>query len=333
VSVPTSIKLSALVAVTMVGIALFARSLTDELRLRTSMSNSTDRTDHQNAAVSTRSSLNSTSAPSRNKVYRAQFRSAHDYSLFVPTMSSAAMGGDPGAEYLTAKALRYCAENLRAFFRGPDGSNRTLDEVQVRMAKIPHWYELSSEIYDHCGAYLDDPVLMASTANWEKWLDKAVAANYPPAQIEKADVLRVSDMMREAKARIVADNLTSGDIIPPTAGPARDLALTAVLSGDPDAILGMANWVDGTKHSQDEYQDLVSAWELLACQRGYDDCGPNSELLRSVCMYDPQCPNDANVIDLLQRQLGTRFDDARRLAESIGVALDTKNKTAIEPYL
>ena len=323
--VPASIKLWAVVAVTIVGIALFARSRTDELPLR--MSNSAVQPDHRDAQMSTRTSVNSSAPPSGNRVYRAQFRSAHDYSLFVRTISSAAMAGDPGAEYLTAKALRYCAENLMRSFRRPDGSSRTLDEVQTRMAKIPNGYELSNEIYDHCRAYLDDPVLMGTTASWGKWLDKAVAANYPPAQIEKADVLRVSDLMRDA------GNATSGDVIPPTAGPARDLALTAVLSGDPDAILGMANWVDGTKHSVDEYRDLVGAWVLLACQRGYDDCGPNSELFRSVCMYDPQCLNDSNVIDLLQRRLGTRFDDARRLAESIGLALDTQNKTAIESYL
>jgi hypothetical protein len=325
VKIPTSSKLWAVVAVAIVGIALLVRSRTDEFLPR--MSNSTDRPDHRDTQVSTRTSINSAAAPSGNRVIRAQFRSAHDYSLFVRTISSAATAGDPAAEYLTAKALRYCAENITRFFRRPDGSSRTLDDVQRRMAKISHGYELSNEIYDHCRTYLDDPVLMGATASWEKWLDKAVAASYPPAQIEKSDVLRVSDLMQDA------GNATSGDIIPPTVGPARDLALTAVLSGDPDAILGMTNWIDGTKHSADEYQDLVSAWELLACQRGYDDCGSNSELLRSVCMYDPQCLNDSNVIDLLQRQLGTRFDDARRLAESIGLALDAKNKTAIESYL
>lgn len=318
-------RLWVVVAVTIVGIALLERSRTGELPLK--MSNLVERPDHHDAQVSSTTSVNSSAPPFRNTSYGARFRGAHDYSLFVGTMSSAATAGDPGAEYLIAKALRYCAENLRGFFRKPDGSTRTLDEVQVRMARIPHGYELSNEIYDHCRTYLDDPVLLKTTASWETWLDKAVAANYPPAQIERADLLRISDLMRDSA------NATSGDVIPPAAGPARDLAFTAVLSGNPDAILGMANWVDGTKHSQDEYQSLVSAWELLACERGYDDCGSNSELSRSVCVYDPQCLNDSNVVDSLQRQLGTRFDDARRLAESIGLALDAKDRSAIESYL
>ncbi len=318
-------RLWALVAVTIAGIALLARSRTDRLPFQ--VSSLADRADHQDAQVSMRTAVNSSAPPFRSTRYRARFHGAHDYSLFVGTLTSAAAAGDPDAEYLTAKALRYCAENLTRFFRRPDGSSKTLDEAQVRMAKLPHGYELSNEIYAHCRAYLDDPALLRTTAHWETWLDKAVAANYPPAQIEKADILRTADLLRDSA------NASGGDVIPPTAGPARDLAFTAVLSGNPDAIFGMANWVDGTKHSQDEYQSLVSAWELLACQRGYDDCGSNSQLLRSACMFDPQCSNDSNVVDSLQRQLGSRFDDARSLAESIGRALDAKDRAAIESYL
>src|ERR1700688_3218653 len=111
-------------------------------------------------------------------------------------------------------------------------------------------------------------------STWESWLDKAPAAGNPPPQSLKADVSRQVELMHDAA------NASAGDVIPPTYGPARDLALRAVLSGDPDSIIEMVNWVDGSKRSLDESADLLGAWQLLACQRGYDDCGPTSEWLR-----------------------------------------------------
>ena len=130
-----------------------------------------------------------------------------------------------------------------------------------------------------------------------------------------------------------AANASAGDVVPPTAGPARDLALKAVLSGDPDSIFEMMNWVDGTKHSTEDYGDLVGAWGLLACQRGYDDCGSTSQWLRSVCSWDAQCADDNSVIDSLKRQFGNRFNDIQTLATTIGLAIDKKDQAAIESYL
>ena len=258
--------------------------------------------------------------------YRVAYRKAHDYSLLVDAIKLAANSGNPVAEYVTAKALRYCADNSKPFF-GANGSRKTFAEVQVRMGKTPGGYQLTNEIYDHCHSYLDDPTLLKTTADWEKWLNLAVVAGYAPAQTEKADVLRVADLMQDAQ------NATSGDVIQPSEGQARALAMTAVLSGNPDSILGMANWVDGTKHSGDEYYQLVSAWELLACQRGYDDCGADSQCLRAVCMYDPQCADDSNVIDSLRRQFGSGFDDVDRLAAEIGKALEAGDLKAVESFM
>jgi hypothetical protein len=130
-----------------------------------------------------------------------------------------------------------------------------------------------------------------------------------------------------------AANASTGDVVPPAAGPARDLALAAALSGDPDSIFEMMNWVDGTKHSTEDYGALAGAWGLLACQRGYDDCGPTSQWLRSVCSWDVQCADDNSAIDSLRRQFGNSFDDVQNLANAIGRAIDTKDKAAIESYL
>jgi hypothetical protein len=261
---------------------------------------------------------------------RGQFRKSRNYAEFVRGLAGAAAASDPIAQYLAARALKYCNDsaNLHKSFRNPDGSLRTRNEVEVRVGKYPFAVQLETlDVYDRCQEFLADSNQTDATTAWASWLDKASTAGYPPAQSLKADVSRQEELMRDAA------NAPAGDVVPPTAGPARDLALAAVLSGDPDSIFEMMNWVDGTKHSTEDYSDLTGAWGLLACQRGYDDCGPTSQWLRSVCSWDVQCADDNSVIDSLKRQFGNRFDDVQNLANAIGLAIDQKDQKAIDTYL
>jgi len=261
---------------------------------------------------------------------RAQFRESRNYADFVRRLAGAAAAEDPIAQYLTARALKYCNDiaNFHKSFRNPDGSLRTRNEIEVRVGKYP--VGLQQEIldgYDRCQNFMADTSQMDVTTAWASWLDQAAAAGYPPAQSLKADVSRQAELMRDAA------NASAGDIVPPTLGPARDLAVAAVLSGDPDSIFEMMNWVDGTKHSTEDSGVLSGAWGLLACQRGYDDCGPSSQWLRSICGWDVQCADDNSVIDYLRRQFGDRFDDVQNLANSMGLAIDQKDQKAVESFL
>jgi hypothetical protein len=261
---------------------------------------------------------------------RIEFRESRNYAEFVRRLAGSAAAGDPIAQYLTARALKYCdnSANIHKSFLNPGGSLRTRNEIEVRVAKYPE--DLQQELldaYDRCHEFLADTSQTDATTAWESWLDKASTAGYPPAQSLKADVSRQGDLIRDSA------NASPGDVVPPTAGPARDLAVAAVLSGDPDSIFEMANWVDGTKRSTEDYGAVSGAWGLLACQRGYDDCGPTSQWLRSVCSYDVQCADDNSVIDSLRRQFGSSFDGVQSLANAIGRAIDSKDKAAIESYL
>jgi hypothetical protein len=259
---------------------------------------------------------------------RAQFRKSQNYAALVREFSAQATAGNPTAEYLTARALKYCSDTIRLHFRNPEGLAKTRNEVEVRVGKYPIGLQQEIlEAYDRCHEFLADSSQSDLMLAWENWLNKSSAAGYPPAESLKADLSRQADLMHDAASA------SAGDIVPPTYGPARDLALRAVLSGNPDSIFEMMNWVDGTKHSMDESADLLGAWQLLACQRGYDDCGPTSEWLRSMCNWDPQCANDSSVTDYLMRRFGSRFDDVQNLANSIGLAIDQKNQQAVEYYL
>ena len=266
--------------------------------------------------------------PTSTRNLRPQFSESRNYADLVRGLAEPAAAGDPIAEYLTARALKYCHDNAHWRFQTPGGSARTRNELEVRVGKYP--LGLQQEIlesYDRCQGFSQDASQADATRTWESWLDKASAAGYPPAQSLKAEVSRDAEVMSDAA------NATSGDIIPPPVGPARDLALGAALSGDPDSIVEMMNWVDGTQRSSEDYWALSSAWGLLACQRGYDACGPTSPWLRSICNWDVQCADDSSVIDTLRRQFGSRFDDVQNLANSIGSAIDQKDPKAVESYL
>jgi hypothetical protein len=270
------------------------------------------------------------SAPNLKVDLRAQFRESRNYADFVRGLAGTAATGDPIAQYLMARALKYCndSDNLHKGFRNSNGSLRTRNEVEIRVAKYPPSLQQENlDAYDRCQGFSQDGGQADATNAWASWLDKASMAGYPPAQSLKAEVARNTEVMRDAA------NATSGEIIPPPVGPSRDLALGASLSGDPESIIEMMNWVDGTKRAGDDYWALSSAWGLLACQRGYDGCGPTSPWLRGICSWDTQCADDSSVIDMLKRQFGSRFDDVQNLANSIGFAIDQKDQRAVESFL
>jgi hypothetical protein len=217
---------------------------------------------------------------------------------------------------------------LKLYFIRPDGRIRTLDEVHARrtlQASGISQQELTN-IYTRCQGFLDQQGHLKETGSWDQWLDNAAAADYPAAVAEKA-------------ANLEADiALTAASQLPhaqPAAGAedrARNLALEAVQSGDPDAIFLMSDWVRAGDRTAEENATLISAWKILACQKGYD-CGPNSEWMMSVCSWDVQCADDQTYIDYFQRQLGTQYDEALSLARTIDQAIATKDIQAIRSHL
>lgn len=264
----------------------------------------------------------------RHPTLRERFRSAKDYAAFVAEIRAAADGGDPTAEYLTAKALKYCDEALKYYFPMTARGRWSLAQAQRHWAnRPPSFQQLIANAYERCHAYVEDPGLGHATGAWGDWLAKASAAGLAPAQAQQADVWRVADALTNP-----ADT-QPGQIAPQIWGRARDLALTAVLSADPDAILDMGKWVDGNRHASEDFAALSGAWQLLACQRGYDGCEAGSDWVLSVCTWDPQCAPDDSVTDYLRRQFGSRFDEVQNLANAIGAAVDAGDRAAIESFL
>jgi hypothetical protein len=267
-------------------------------------------------------------APPAEKSLRDRFREAKDYARFVAEIAPLASTGNAEAEYLMAKSLKWCAQISRLYFVKPNREVRTLEEVQAIAAARP--VGLSQEeivmIYTRCRGFLEDPELLKTSLTWNQWLDKAVDAGYPAAIAQQA-LLSESQLLLESHS-----SLSHRDRGPDAEAQARDLALSAVQSGDPDAIFSMSDWVRTGTRTEEETATLISAWKILACQNGYD-CGPGSDWMLSACSWDPQCANGRTYTDVLQRQLGSQYDEAVRLANSISQAIVSKDVQALRSYL
>jgi hypothetical protein len=114
-----------------------------------------------------------------------------------------------------------------------------------------------------------------------------------------------------------------------------DAARASAIPGaaiDPTVLFGMADFVVGASKSQEQISQLMSAWWLLGCERGYD-CSNQSEWIKATCTWDPQCANKPTVIEELQRMNGAKFGDVQLLAEQIGAAVDSGDPELIKKYL
>jgi hypothetical protein len=267
-------------------------------------------------------------APSTDLSLRQRFHEAKDYALFVAELGPLANAGNAEAEYLTAKSLKWCAQMSRLYFIRPNGEVRTLEEAQAKVAARPVGFTQQevTMIYTRCRGFLDNPELSKMPLSWNQWLDKAVDAGYPAAIAEHASILE-SQLMLESHS-----SLPHQDRGPDAEAQARDLALSAVESGDPDAIFSMSDWVRSGQRTETETTTLINAWKILACQNGYD-CGPESDWMLSVCSWNPQCADGRTYTDYLRQQLGSQYDDAVKLATSINEAIIAKDAQALRSYL
>jgi hypothetical protein len=273
--------------------------------------------------TSTVSSVSQSLVPTLNQ----RFREAKDYAHFVAEIRPMATAGNTEAQYLTAKALKWCAQTMHLYFIRPNGEVHTLEEVQARFAARPVGISQQdlAMIYSRCQGFLESPELRKSTESWNEWLDKSADGAYPAAIAQRAANLEL--LILESGSSLPHEDRGIG-----AEAQAKELALSAAESGDPDAIFLMSDWVRTGNRTDDETATLINAWRILACQKGYD-CGPHSDWMISVCSWNPQCADGGTYVDYFQRQLGNQYYDALRLAKSIDEAITANDVRTLRSYL
>ena len=266
------------------------------------------------------------------------FRNAKDYAEFTHKIRAEAEAGDGNAQYYMQKALHYCDDRLSSFFHVNSKRPRTLDEAradEVRMGSSKHPEMMQQEItavYERCHTFLEDAEVRPELKQWTAWLDKASDNGVPAAENLKAALL-----MRDYNvAQYSRDPAKHAD--PTSPSKAHELVLNALQSADPRVFWGMADMVSiGADQSQQELERLnvvSTAWQLLACQRGFD-CSAQADWLRFYCTTGPVCAPGETGQQFLERAVGdtTRWDKVKQLANEIGAAVDAKDETKLPLYL
>lgn len=313
----------------MVGVILFAVWKALEPTPRAASARQSNATVEQSPAKpSIVGAANAPMSPPPQQPLRQRFREAADYAQFVASIAPLASAGNAEAEYLTAKSLRWCAEISRLYLRKSNGDPRTLEEVQANAAAKPSGLsrETIAMIHARCRGFLEDPDLHKMSLSWNQWLDKAADDGNPAAIALRASLLQ-SQLMLESHSTLPHPERAAD-----AEAQARELAISSAESGDPDAIFLMSDWVRTGQRTDQETATLIYAWKILACQNGYD-CGASSDWMLSACSWNPQCADGRTYTDFLQRELGSQYDDAVRLAKSISEAVASKDTQTLRNYL
>jgi hypothetical protein len=97
-------------------------------------------------------------------------------------------------------------------------------------------------------------------------------------------------------------------------------------------LMMVAHLKDGDGAAVLRAGQLISAWWLLGCEKGYD-CGPESDAMKGICTVDPQCANKPGFVENLERINGAKFGEVQQLAEQIKAAVESGDQEEIKNYL
>jgi hypothetical protein len=264
------------------------------------------------------------------------FRNAKDYAEFTHKIRAEAEAGDGNAQYYMQKALHYCDDRLSSFFHVNSKRPRTLDEAradEVRMGSSKHPEMMQQEItavYERCHTFLEDAEVRPELKQWTAWRDKA-ADNGVPA----AESLKAQELWQQYLTAQYGQDSTHAD--PATPGKVHELILNALQSGDPQVFWNMADLMKdqsdlSTQASREKWVMIDNAWQLLACQRGFD-CSAQAEWLRVACSTGLVCTPGETGQQLLEQMSSDHWDHVKAMANEIGAAVDAKDEAKLPTYL
>lgn len=237
--------------------------------------------------------------------YAAQLRAATDYLDFARALLPAAHAGDAAAQFHVFRALDYCAIEYR-FHVDRGGVRRTLDDaLSTAAGRWPYDSETVRLVYARCHNMAESGASVLGKRSY--WLKLASDGGYPLAQAIASH--------RDVDSPLSGD---SEELANSEEG--RRLLASAIRSGDPEVLWEIGNFALAPK-MDDELAIPELAWSLAACQRGLD-CSPQSDTVRAMCVYDPNCQPFESAADVLRRSDGTGFPALEARARWINEKID-----------
>jgi hypothetical protein len=225
----------------------------------------------------------------------ARYLQSRDLLAFAEGLLDAAKAGDGASRYWLYRALNECSSGF---------GNQSLEEVLLYAAQDAVDAEIIRDWFARC------EVLRGPKARDfgepKVWLQGAVEAGYPLAQVQQAIELESQSRRDAANAqRLRAES--------------RALALEALRSRDPAVIASMGRLSAATPRQKKI--NVADAWMLAACLRGFD-CGEHSEEFPTWCRGDPACQPFETVVDLMRRRYGADFNLVENRAREINDHVD-----------
>jgi hypothetical protein len=240
-------------------------------------------------------SPNTSLAPRDN--FNARYLQSRDLLAFAEGLLDAAKAGDGASRYWLYRALDECSAGF--------GESHSLEETLIYAAQDAVDAELIRDWFARCEV-LRGP-RREDFGDPKAWLQAAVEAGYPLAQVQKA-------LQLQSQAKRDAANAQG------LRAESRTLALEALASGDPAVMASIGRLAAVTQPHEKKF-DLADAWLLAACLRGFD-CGEHSEYFPMWCRKDPACQPFETVADLMRRSYGAEFNAVESKALAINEYID-----------
>jgi len=243
--------------------------------------------------------------------YAAQLRAAPDYLAFVRSLLGAARAGDHVAQLYIFRAFDYCNDGYRAYFGRPE-ARRTLDDALKRQAmRWPYETEEVRRVYIRCHALMESDA--KDLGEPVEWLRLASDGGNPLAQVLFAQ--------QQWRATIGADDAVKTD-------ERRRLVAMAIRSREPEVIWEIGSTPLELGPDGAEVGAEYLSWYLAACQRGLD-CSPQSDIVRQLCRFDPNCQPFESVADVLRRGNENEFPEIEARARTINEKIDAGDWEAL----
>jgi len=244
--------------------------------------------------------------------YEAQLRAAPDYLEFARSLVAAARAGDHAAQFYIFRALEYCTVEYRFHFGGR--GRRTLDDaLKWAATHFPYDSETVRLVYARCHTFVESGA--KDLGKRGEWLRLASDGGYPLAQVNAAKRQKLEGVSAAGdEAARYEESLR--------------LVSLAIRSREPAVMWEVGNslFKDADTDSEGDVDDL--AWLYAACLRGFD-CTAQSDAVRDLCRYDPNCQPYESVADVFRRARGNDFPALEADAGWINEKLDAGDWEAL----
>jgi len=248
--------------------------------------------------------------------YAAQLRAAPDYLEFARSLLDAARAGDHAAQFYIFRALDYCDDGFRGYFKGR-GGRKTLDEaLKWASTRWPRDSEEILRVHARCHTLMESESDAMDLGDRHEWLQKAAAGAYPLAMVV------IAQRQWQATIRTDSDDAEKAE-------QRRRMVAIAIRSREPEVVWEIGNTVlDFEKNPVGGNDFDHAAWGLAACDRGFD-CSPQAAWMWHMCRYDPNCQPYETWPDILRRARGNDFPEIEARARWINEKIDAGDWEAL----